>query len=66
MTDTVSNAVRGISINSASVFAEGVSEADDLSRLLDRLRRYEGCDPALLRFVGGDRFPRRLQLVPPK
>jgi hypothetical protein len=43
---------------------EDVTDAADLDQLLDRLRRYERCSTALLRAVGGDRFPRRLRAVP--
>jgi hypothetical protein len=44
--------------------AEGISEGDDLSRLINRLRQYERCSPELLRAIGADRFPPRLRLVP--
>jgi hypothetical protein len=43
---------------------EGVVSGDDLKSLLDRLQRYQQCDPAVLRLVGGDRFPPRLTVVP--
>lgn len=43
---------------------EGVRDADDLSRLIDRLRQYERCSPELLRVLGGHRFPPRLSMVP--
>jgi hypothetical protein len=48
----------------AEFLAEGVREGDDLTILLARLQRYERCDPALLRALGGNQFPPRLQLVP--
>ena len=44
--------------------AEGIEEGDDLSRLLDRLGRYQQFDPAVLRALCGDRFPPRLRMVP--
>jgi hypothetical protein len=44
--------------------AEGVHEGDDLSRLIARLGRYQECDPAVLRAIGGDRFSPRLTAVP--
>lgn len=48
----------------AEFLAEGVSEGNDLTSLLDRLQRYQGCNPLLLRAIGGDRFPRWLRAVP--
>jgi hypothetical protein len=48
----------------AEFLAEGIGEGDDTSSLLNRLQRYQQLDPALLRAVGGDRFPRRLRAVP--
>jgi hypothetical protein len=44
--------------------AEGIHEGDDVRSLLDRLQRHQQCDPAVLRLVGGDRFPPRLTVVP--
>jgi hypothetical protein len=47
----------------AEFLAEGIADGDNLSRLIDRLRRYERCSRELLRAAGADRFPPRLQLV---
>jgi hypothetical protein len=48
----------------AEFLAEGIASGDDITSLLDRLQRYQHYDPAILRAVGGDRFPRRLRAVP--
>jgi hypothetical protein len=43
----------------AEFLAEGIADGDDITSLLDRLERYQQYGPALLRAVGGGRFPRR-------
>jgi hypothetical protein len=48
----------------AEFLGEGVASGDDIRSLLDRLQRYQRCDPGLLRALGGDSFPRRIRLVP--
>lgn len=48
----------------AEFLAEGIAEGDDTLSLFDRLQRYQHLDPAILRAVGGDKFPRRLRAVP--
>lgn len=37
----------------AEFLAEGVASGDDVRSLPDRLQRYQRCDPALLRALGG-------------
>jgi hypothetical protein len=51
----------------AEFLGEGVASGDDVRSLIDRLQRYQRCDPAVVRAVGGDRLPRRrLTLAPPQ
>ncbi len=51
--------------DNSEFLAAGIGNGDDATSLLDRLRRYERRDPAIVRALGGDHFaPRRLRLVP--
>jgi hypothetical protein len=47
-------------------FAEGIHEGDNLPRLLARFQRYGLADPEVVRDLGGNGFPPRLHLVPPR
>jgi hypothetical protein len=48
----------------AEFLGEGLASGDDVRSLLDRLQRYQRYHPVLIRALGGDRFPRRIRLVP--
>jgi hypothetical protein len=45
----------------AEFLAEGVGEGDDLTRLINRLQRYQHLTSAVIRTAGGDRFSPRLR-----